>query len=288
MVMMTWLADVLRASGLRVEETDGWKQRGRGEMGEVRGILCHHTGGPLHGDRPSLTTVLDGRDDLPGPLSQLFLTRAGTFVVVAAGRCNHAGAGNWQGVTTGNSSFIGIEAENAGVAADEWPYVQLDAYVRGCAAILRHLNADDVWVAGHREYALPRGRKIDPLFDMVDFRVHVQSAMNTQALGGTTSKAPMMVVGIKPAEPSRLMLRKGDQGQSVKQLQLALNAWLVFSGHDKVTPVQAADGAFGPHTEWLVQSFQHDAGLAEDGMVGPKTWAALSRVDIASPAHHQV
>src|SRR5580700_4344959 len=52
----------------------------------------------------------------PGPLAQLGLGRDGTFYVVAAGRCNQAGQGSWQGVTTGNSSFIGIEAENTGLS----------------------------------------------------------------------------------------------------------------------------------------------------------------------------
>jgi hypothetical protein len=53
---------------------------------------------------------------LLGPLSQLGLVRKGTFFVIAAGRCNHAGKGLWRGVDTGNTSFIGIEAENSGHA----------------------------------------------------------------------------------------------------------------------------------------------------------------------------
>ena len=52
----------------------------------------------------------------------------------------HAGAGVWQGVTTGNSSFIGIEAENTGLPNDPWPAVQVEAYQRGVAAILKHIG----------------------------------------------------------------------------------------------------------------------------------------------------
>lgn len=174
---LTWLADTLRAGGCKVTEIAGWQTRGRGEMGTVRGVLCHHTAGPKAGNAPSLNLIIHGRPDLAGPLSHLHLARDGTFSVIAAGRCNHAGAGAWRGVTTGNSSFIGIEAENMGTAADPWPDVQMEAYARGIAAILKHLGAPVSMCAGHKEYALPPGRKIDPSFDMGFFRAKVQAFM---------------------------------------------------------------------------------------------------------------
>ena len=67
---------------------------------------------------PSLDTLIQGRSDLPGPLAQLGLGRDGTYYVIAAGKCNHAGAGSWKGVTSGNTDFIGIEAENTGLSND--------------------------------------------------------------------------------------------------------------------------------------------------------------------------
>ena len=170
---LTWLADVLRAAALNVVEQPGWKSAGRADMGHVHGVICHHTAGPLTGNVPSLGTVEHGRADLAGPLSQLVLARDGKFYVIAAGRCNHAGAGVWQSFTTGNSSFIGIEAENTGLPNDPWPQVQLDAYATGVAAILTHIGAPPIMCAGHKEYALPKGRKSDPSFDMVAFRAHV-------------------------------------------------------------------------------------------------------------------
>jgi hypothetical protein len=173
-----WLAYVLRLRGCNVVELAGWRTRGRpGAFGPVKGVLCHHTAGPMAGNAPSLQTVLEGRPDLPGPLAQLFLARDGTFTTVAAGRANHAGAGQWQGVSSGNTSFIGIEAENAGVSADPWPDVQMEAYARGCAAILKHIGAPAIMCVGHKEYALPPGRKIDPSFNMVAFRQKVSAYM---------------------------------------------------------------------------------------------------------------
>ena len=46
---LTWLPEVLRGAGLKVAEQPGWTSRGHGEMGRVRGIICHHTVGPRIG-----------------------------------------------------------------------------------------------------------------------------------------------------------------------------------------------------------------------------------------------
>jgi hypothetical protein len=173
-----WLAEALRSAGCTVVELAGWQTRGRpGVFGPVEGVLCHHTAGPASGNAPSLKTIVNGRPDLPGPLSHLHLSRDGTFTLIAAGRCNHAGAGRWQGITSGNTSFIGIEAENAGDGTDPWPDVQMEAYAKGCAAILHHVAAAPVMCIGHKEYALPPGRKIDPSFNMIAFRQQVAAYM---------------------------------------------------------------------------------------------------------------
>jgi hypothetical protein len=114
----------------------------------------------------------DGRSDLPGPLSQLGLERDGTYAVIAAGRCNHNGYGQW-----GNDS-IGIEAYNTGTG-EPWPVVQLEAYDRGTAAICRALGVPATQVKGHRE--TDPGRKIDPTgIDMDAARSRVARLLSTQ------------------------------------------------------------------------------------------------------------
>ena len=247
-----WLADVLRAAGLQVVEQPGWKQRGRGDFTAIRGVVCHHTAGPLKGNAPSLGIVTKGREGLPGPLSQLVLGRDGTYFVVASGKSNHAGPGKWQGVIAGNSQMIGIEAENTGLLNDQpWPPVQMDAYIRGVAAILNQIKADAVMACGHKEYAQPKGRKSDPTFDMVAFRAAVEQAMTGKAIPETPNAV----------DPARSMLRKGDMGPSVKKLQQLLGI--------------KADGNFGPKTEAKVKAFQKSKRLVADGLVGQKTWAAL-------------
>jgi peptidoglycan hydrolase-like protein with peptidoglycan-binding domain len=256
---LIWLPDVLKAAGLKVATVDGWESRGRAEMGDVFGVICHHTGGRLTGNMPSLAVIRDGRPDLSGPLAQLGLGRDGTYYVVAAGKANHAGAGLWQGISNGNGNFIGIEAENTGSANDfPWPAVQLDAYQRGVAAILRHIGRGAEFCAGHREYALPKGRKDDPSFDMDAFRAGVAAILSGEA------PPPILIPPKEPTGSARPTLRRGSTGPFVKKVQTVLHV--------------EAIGTFGPKTEAAVRALQRREGVVADGIVGPKTWLLLDRV----------
>jgi hypothetical protein len=255
---LTWLPQTLLAAGLKVAEQPGWQERGRGDVGPTKGVMCHHTAGPKDGNMPSLGTVINGRSDLPGPLAQLCLGRDGTYYVVAAGRCNHAGVGNWQGYTSGNTNFIGIEAENTGYAegpkADPWPAVQMDAYRRGVAGILKKIGANAIMCCGHKEYALPVGRKDDPDFDMTDFRLHVSAIM--------AGIAPQPSIIPAADSANRPTLRRGATGDLVEKVQAKLDV--------------SVSGVFDGSTEASVRQFQRDQGLVPDGIVGPRTWAGLS------------
>ena len=62
-------------------------------------------------------------------------------------------------------------------------------------------------------------------------------------------------------------IRRGQQGDSVQQLQEMLTA----RGYD----LGAADGVLGRRTEAAVRAFQRDQGIAVDGVVGPQTLGAL-------------
>jgi len=260
---LTWLPDVLKEAGLKVALEDGWQERGRGDVGKIFGVICHHTAGPKDGIMPSLNTLIQGRggnNPLPGPLAQLGLGRDGTYFVIAAGRCNHAGRGEFKGIVNGNTNFIGIEAENTGLPNDSpWPEVQLDAYHRGVAAILKHIGRGADFCAGHKEYALPRGRKDDPDFDMDDFRSSVAAILNGNA------PAPALIPSVEPVGPGnpvgRPTLRRGATGDLVKKVQAKVGV--------------NVDGSFGPKTEAAVRAFQRANSLVPDGIVGPNTWAAF-------------
>jgi hypothetical protein len=256
---LIWLPEVLKAAGLKVAKVEGWESRGRAEMGDVFGVICHHTGGRRTGNMPSLEVIKTGRPDLEGPLAQLGLGRDGTYYIVAAGRANHAGRGLWQGIMNGNGNFIGIEAENTGSANDfPWPPVQLDAYQRGVAAILRHIGKGAEFCAGHREYALPKGRKDDPTFDMNSFRAGVAAILNG------TAPPPILIPPKEPTPSARPTLRRGDKGPFVVNVQTILKV--------------EAIGTFGPKTEAAVRKLQGERGMVADGIVGPKTWSLLDSV----------
>lgn len=265
---LTWLPSVLRDAGLKVSLVPGWENRGVGDVGQIVGVMCHHTGvnNPNKLNIPSLHSLRDGRkaephlSALPGPLAQLGLARDGTYFVIGAGKAIHAGPGVFKGVT-GNSRFVGIEAENHGSADDPWPQVQLNAYRHGVAAILRRLNRDASFCCGHKEYA-PH-RKDDPDLDMNVFRTAVAAILN-----GTTP-APTPIPAVEPAPPAvgaapRPTLRRPTKSELVKTVQTKVGV--------------KADGDFGPKTEAAVRAFQKQHGLVPDGIVGPKTWKALDGV----------
>ena len=64
-------------------------------------------------------------------------------------------------------------------------------------------------------------------------------------------------------------IRKGNKNIYVKQLQTVLQKL----GYD--LGICGIDGDFGTATEKAVKEFQRDRGLAQDGVCGPKTWAAI-------------
>ncbi len=63
------------------------------------------------------------------------------------------------------------------------------------------------------------------------------------------------------------MMRKGDRGQEVLDLQRRLSAVLVWA--------MEQDGVFGPATERAVKEFQRRIKTVADGVVGPITMTAL-------------
>jgi peptidoglycan hydrolase-like protein with peptidoglycan-binding domain len=255
---LTWLPDVLLQAGLKVARVPGWENRGRREIGAIQGVLCHHTAGPANGNMPTLNLLVEGRPDLAGPLAQLGLGRDGTFYVVAAGLCNHAGDGSFRGIVNGNTHLIGIEAENTGLPGDPWPAAQLAAYQHGVAALLRHAGLSADFCIGHKEWA-PQ-RKNDPTFDMPAFRAGIAAILAgaTPPIAPVPAAEPAAVAGQSQARPT---LRRGAVDDLVKLVQ----QWCGVK----------ADGAFGAATEAAVRDKQRAAGLLADGIVGPATWALV-------------
>lgn len=186
-----WLPEVLRAEGLSVIEYPGWRDRGHGDFGQIWGVVAHHTGNPPPGNNPGYIA----NHPTLGLCSQLHLSRSGVYTVCGAGIAWHAGQGAWPGLPRdgANQVTIGIEAENSGT--EGWSPAQYRAYVRGVAAILRHLGHDSSRVIGHKEWAGPSQGKWDPGgIDMHVFRRDVQKSIDSK---GDTSMSAAEVQEIK-------------------------------------------------------------------------------------------
>lgn len=256
---LLWMPDSLLRSGCKMAPRAGWEKRGRAEFGEFKGVMIHHTASTQR-DRnaPSLGVVTDGRSDLPGPLCNLLQGRDGAFVVIAAGRANHAGKGSWHGVTNGNSSTIGIECENDGLG-EPWPEPQVQFLAMGVAGLLDQGGLPTIMCMGHKEYCLPKGRKIDPSFDMDAFRRRVDTIRN-----GGIVRPPIP----KADAQKRRTLRRGMSGDDVAALQKAIGV--------------KADGDFGSQSEAALRAFQRTHGLVADGIAGPACWAAIDAMKAAA------
>lgn len=95
---------------------------------------------------------------------------------------------------------------------------------------------------------------------------------------GYTLTTLTRMLSITPA-PSHPLLRSGSRGPAVIELQQALSKLGYNPG-----PI---DGIFGQKTEAAVRAFQSAKGLVVDGIVGPKTWAAIDSAlkNLPKPTH---
>src|SRR5690606_25679991 len=111
------------------------------------------------------------------------LGRDGTVYLIAAGRANHSGKGKGYGMPTDGAAgySLGIEAESTGYG--DWTAAQRDAYPRLVAALCRRYGVPVERVIGHKEWARPKGRKIDPAGwpgDMDGFRRTVAALLGVK------------------------------------------------------------------------------------------------------------
>ena len=190
---LTDLDRAVASSGLPYETTSGWQTRGK-EMRAARSVMAHHTGTPnsRKGNYPTHELIISGRPGVPGPLAHLGLGRDGKVYIIAAGRANHAGkVGD---AVYANESSIGIEAEHPG-GGTPWPPAQYQAYVRLVAALCKWYRIPVDRVVGHKEAAVPRGRKPDPNFSMNTFRADVRAAYNNPAAVSPQAATPPTKTG---------------------------------------------------------------------------------------------
>jgi hypothetical protein len=163
-----WLADALGGDGLTVVELSGWSERGHGELDEVWGVVCHHTGE----DNVTADYIANGTPNMPGPLDNIVIAKDGTVAVIAAGVAYHAGNGEYPGLTPNQANVHTLGVTLIGGSDGDWPKAQRDALISTCAAIMRHQGQPASHVIGHKEWDQI---KVDPALDMDQVRSDVSA-----------------------------------------------------------------------------------------------------------------
>jgi peptidoglycan hydrolase-like protein with peptidoglycan-binding domain len=251
------------------------------------GIVVHHTASNRNANPDNVVAMcVRGVNKVPGPLYNYLIKRDGTIVKLTADnvKANHAGRGMGDvlarmkadrpikgnatapGKITANGSLIGVSFINDGLGEDI-PQEQMDAAVTLCAYLcLTNGFSPFTRVAGHKEWS---SRKVDPSFDMSEFRAMVAHEANIAKPEIKLPKEPED--GLVPFPG---VLKKGSRSAAVKFVQERIGA----------TP----DGIFGGRTKAKLVAWQRSNGLVPDGICGPRTWAAMQiqRNDIVQPAFY--
>ena len=241
---------------------------GRTKRGRTEGIVLHHRAGWGDVESEHADSLARGWIGLG---SNYYIRQDGT---VWLGR--KAGAPGYADGAHNNSRTIGIGFEgyyhpghkNADKAM---PQAQYDAGVR----LIRDLRAkypDIKWIKGHKE--MPGCSTACP-GDYFPLARMTADGMAPASGGTGGGKDP--AGDAAPAYSRLLKLTTPNmQGDDVEAVQRAL----IATGADI-----AADGIYGPNTERAVKRYQNaKGGLAVDGQVGPKTWAALLGGKAPTPA----
>ena len=281
----------LKAEGLTVHEHAGWRTHNRDAVtgktfGPVIGVLIHHTAG--HGDKE---ICFNGRSDLPGPLCHSWLGKTDGLWMIGHGRANHAGLVDLdvlnalraeqsplphddQANADGNDCLYGLEIENLGNGKDPYPAEQYRQAVLWAAALCRAHGWSEKSVAGHKEV---QPGKVDPSFDMDDFRADVKKQLATKP--GDTS-----TTGGKPSTPrldlSQLVTAaKTDPGARQGHVTYMAGTNLVEAALYRLgylSGAYAGDGSFGTTTiaayrRWQLHLYPGAStkpGGAADGIPG--------------------
>lgn len=276
---------VLRAEGIDVHEHSGWRDHNRDSatgktFGPVNGVLIHHTAG--HDDKEF---CFNGYSALPGPLCHSWLGKTAGLWMIGHGRANHAGMidndvlnaiiaertpfpkDDYANVD-GNDRLYGLEMENLGDGEDPWPVEQYEIAVKWAAGLCRKHGWTEKSVAGHKEV---QPGKIDPTFDMDDFRqaVKVQLSKNPGEVVQTPkpSRARVDLSRLRSAAQVDPGARQGHVTY-MTGTNLVENA-LVREGLMEQT--YAGDGSFGSTTVRAYSKWQYKLGYRgsdADGIPG--------------------
>lgn len=211
---------------------------------KVEKVICHHPAHPTWDIYDIHNYHKNGRK-WSGVGYNYFITFDGR---IQEGRGRHKGAhclGGW------NSKSLGVSFQG-NFQEQKMTDAQVKSGAKLIAMLLKNegLRINDV--VGHGDLwktACP-GKN----FRMNDLKEAILHELNPRTKGEKT------------------MLKRGDQGNAVKELQVEL----INAGMDLST--YGADGDFGAETERAVKAFQSKYGLTVDGIAGKNTFAKLEEL----------
>jgi N-acetyl-anhydromuramyl-L-alanine amidase AmpD/HEAT repeat protein len=150
----------------------------RPENTKIDTIIIHHTA-PF----ASLTRVGYFFQDINSRVSSHYIVGKEGLIIECVDekdRAWHAGYSSWRGKMGVNDYSVGIEVLNDGDSKDPFTEPQYNSLARLTAYLMKKYDVPVSRVIGHRDIALPMGRKIDPAdnFNWKLFKGKIRTILN--------------------------------------------------------------------------------------------------------------
>lgn len=162
----------------------------------------------------------------------------------------------------GRAADLGVEPEGSA-----WAWVLAESLMRRSGELGIQLIIWDrkVWSGSYPD----QGWR--PYLGLAEHRDHLHVELSRASAASLTAEHIQRVLHTPGPRRRLLDVRTPRmQGGDIMELQAGMNK--VFPSYSRL----AVDGWYGPSTAAVVREFQRRAGLYVDGVVGPRTWAALA------------
>lgn len=224
------LAAEWRRLGAEVTFEPGWERRGNGQSARYEGGVVHHTAflSSFQKPFPALSTLLNGRTDLPGPIANVggpvCPEDRPRLHIIAAHPANHAGASGGRSMgplprtSLFNPTVVGLEIDYAGLTPMiGGQYRAALIFTRGLANVL---GRSVEWIRAHAETSVTG--KWDPGYAngrTIDMAVFRRDAANL---------TPASLEDDMPSFSDRIEFINPDTKQKVS---FTFGEWLVYANY---------------------------------------------------------
>lgn len=238
----------------------GWPDSAAADWPSAKGVKVHYEGTPVH--------IADHNgciQEWQNIRASHLANKAEGYVDVAYNfaACKHGYVLEGRGLrkktgANGNQTLNGDHYSVVAFVGDEGDVQPTPEMLNALRDAIEYMQANGAGgeIKGHRDgYATSCPGQ--PLYDWV--------CSGAPRPGGAPSPVPAPAPTPNHPWPGQYVSR-GSSGDIVRTIQarLAQRGWTI-----------GVDGDFGPQTDRVIRQFQAEKNLGVDGVVGPKTWAAL-------------